>query len=274
LTNITLESLVERIYSEAGFEIFFHVCERPELNDFYINSPTKHGSHVNYIRAIYKLKKPIERIYSILDQSSGDMRFDVCSRTLQTSYLGNIYRISDGFDIVASGQLKPRKETEYTVKKRLSPGVAFWYKLFRLKTPEESRYEIKYSGDVPLSKLIETSNNEPAYFISMTLRADINDDNNRSGEPPKLNIICNRELATAINDFIFENPDRYMDFIRMVLPKEKFPNVRKGIVDKVMSPTKIYFVNTRTIETLIESDSYNPREYYYQQCNKREIKNK
>ncbi len=102
---------------------------------------------------------------------------------------------------------------------------------------------------VGISDLVNVDTPGMPYFVRLTIRAEIRDAANRiSPGYPSLTVLADKRLCEDILRYLELNPERYMDFIKQVLPSDKFPKVNKGIIEKAVPSDVIIFLDAGTID--------------------------
>ncbi|MBW2975010.1 methyltransferase domain-containing protein [Candidatus Woesearchaeota archaeon] len=246
--------LIQRIKEEAGFEVYFHSSYSSRLNDWHDNK----GDATNYIRAVYNLRKPSKGAYSpYMDD-------------IMEKMAGGVPGYDTDFDVVVYGLLpkktRIKKETGYTRtewEKEKMEGK--WGKLgLKKKKPvfkKEYREEDAYIEPQPLSDLVKTGNDNKAYFVKLTIGAEVRDN---SGNPrarwfPSLNIAADENLTKGIVDYLMKNPKDYLDFIKEIVPRSEFPNVNKHMIDKAKLHKSIVFLPSDRIDKTRETMGSNKK---------------
>lgn len=239
---VKIQDLVERIRNESGFEVFVGSGGREDLNDWHDGE----GDKLNYIRAICNLKNPSTNV----DVGSKISR--AVWTTLGGAPGGEPYR-EHNLNVVSYGLLPKEKKvpvasiTYQDTEKR--EGLLGRLGLTKQERKEMPRTKTIYDGSQPLNDIVNTDNSGDAYFINLTIRADILDDRKRICPiPPSLTILGDKDFITTIVSYLEDNPNDYMNIISSVLMQEKFPNVHKGIVEKAETPNTIVFIDADKIE--------------------------
>jgi len=229
-----LTELVSRIEKEAGFELYLFASAlrlSQEINDF--------GSSQNtYARAIHNLVEPDTGLRTKIESA---VHVSVGGR-LGDSDLSNL-------EIVAYGLLP--KKVQKTVKQNqwvTQKSSKLWGLAGKLGFEKTCYQPVDvsatfYEGSQPLSDVVKVNNDNQAHYVTLTIAAN---SLAVTGQRPTLTIVADKELATQIVTYLSENPNHYYDFIRAVLPKEKFPNSNK-ILDRIEPATRIGFLDSDSL---------------------------
>lgn len=225
-----LTTLVDRIEKQTGFIVYAVGGGRPDLNDWL---PDK---KYNYVRALYNLKTPETQADSLV----------IGVRKAIGGAAGN----KTDFNVVAYGLLPAQKIISEKVPSETRKKVGLLGRLGLTEKIGETTNEKKvYEGSQKLSEVIEKDDESDAYFVSMTIRADISDDYKRiSPNFPALTIVGNYDIINDIVRYLENNPKDYMKFVKSVLPDNKFPKVNKGIIAESLSAKSLVFLEADKID--------------------------
>jgi hypothetical protein len=227
---VQLTELIDAIKKEAGFEVYVHSAGRADLNDW-----TPEDAD-NYTRAIHNLRNPTPM--SISDCEVKDA-------------IGGIVGCKTDFGVVAYGLLPSAeahiaqfRHTFIKTNSLVEANKAAMEVAYKMGTSSE----ISYKGSQELSQIINTDNKNKAYFVSLTISADIFDVYGRGPMPPALTIIGDHELSSEIVEYLENNPQDYMKFIKLVLPQNQFPCVNNGIIARAKPAKSIVFLDANKID--------------------------
>jgi len=227
---VQLTELIDAIKKEAGFEVYVHSAGRADLNDW-----TPEDAD-NYTRAIHNLRNPTPM--SISDCEVKDA-------------IGGIVGCKTDFGVVAYGLLPSAeahiaqfRHTFIKTNSLVEANKAAMEVAYKMGASSE----ISYNGSQELSQIINTDNKNKAYFVSLTISADIFDVYGRGPMPPALTIIGDHELSSEIVEYLENNPQDYMKFIKLVLPQNQFPCVNNGIIARAKPAKSIVFLDADKID--------------------------
>lgn len=219
----SLKDLIERIEKEAGIEVYAHAVGRPDLNDWLPDES-------NYIRAQRNLRNPKPDCYSKIPIHTG--HYDSNKERYPKPY---------EFDFVLYGSIIDEKTISEEVE--VKEGMLGLIGLKKSKEVTRTIYEPR-----ALSEVINTDNQNPAYFVSMTIRTDISDELGRPCQYPWVSIVGDKNLISDIVEYLMANPKEYVNFIQNVLPEKEFPIVNKQMVSKIKPSESILFVDVDKID--------------------------
>jgi len=227
---VQLTKLIDKIKKEAGFEVDVLACDRKDLNDW------RSEDSSNYTRAIHNLRNPTPMSYSDNEVKNA---------------IGGTNDHKTDFEVVAYGLLPSAKEyvTAFrtTFIKTNSWGEA---NKAAVKVAYTTSEEDAYKGSQELSQVINTDSKDKAHFVKLTIRADIFDGYGRGPMPPVLTIIGDHKLSSEIVEYLENNPQDYMKFIKLVLPQNQFPRVNNGIIAKAEPAKSIVFLDADKMDKI------------------------
>ncbi|MBI2140469.1 hypothetical protein HYU14_06085 [Candidatus Woesearchaeota archaeon] len=147
----------------------------------------------------------------------------------------------------------------YNIK--MPPGAPFRvadHQLPSVDLPRDQQPDALYYGPIKdvskkkewkLSELLQRGDGEDAFFLSIIFHADIGNE----GQPlpgrkmlnPEITILGNQEVVLEAENYIQAHPAELLEFIKMLFPKKEFPNVNKGIIEKINLTKKLLIVDFR-----------------------------
>ena len=238
--NFGLISLVETIRREAGFIVYAHAGGRGELNDIPAGARlSEHWGYQFYTRCFYgiKLQKG--------DWSYTGDQIEIATNKAFGDIPGKglvVPNYHDDFDVVTFGVLPVCRQVSYIATE--SVRKSFWKAGFIRKKEGKQYRDSKLVYGAPLNEFIESKENSPVCYVRFTIRAKILDSGGRGGAWPSLTIVCDNSLKERIITYNLY-PKLYDTFIDLLVDKNNFPNVNKGILDKREAPgDKIIFFET------------------------------
>ncbi len=195
-----LSPLVKLINREGGFQLLAHAVGRPDLND------GNYGDGSGYIRAAHKI--PQEKSYT----------------PIEYQVQGIVLRIAEkckDSELVVYGQLTK----SVTEKTRGFLGMG--------------KKDVSVRKRRRLSDILDTTNNDDAYYMRLSVNAVVIDGVGRSATEvhPSLTIIADKDLIIKTISYLRENPTDYQAFVKRILPNKKYPRVNAGILDRI-EPTE------------------------------------
>jgi len=200
-------SLADKVRARAGFELFFHAGDRPDLNDY--SGPDVRG--FGYTRGIHNIKEP----YKVTEYSSGSGGvFPTCALD---------------FDAVVYGKLSHHYDETLYLRRRMGGFLGF---LGIMEEYPNVEHRVRHCQ---LSELITPPATGDAFYVQMLIRLarPLPDSSGRIGPPPTLTTACSSELAKEIIGHLAANPTQYYRLIRMLLPRDSFPNINEKMLDTV-----------------------------------------
>jgi len=228
---VQLTELTDAIKKEAGFEVYVHSAGRADLNDW-----TPEDAD-NYTRAIHNLRNPTP-----MSISDNEVK----------KAIGGIVDCKTDFGVVAYGLLPSAeahiaqfRHTFIKTNSLVEANKAAMEVAYKMGAPRKGE---GCEGSQELSQVISTDSKDNAYFVCLTIGADIFDGYGRGPMPPTLTIIGDHKLSSEIVEYLENNPQDYMKFIKLVLPQNQFPRVNDGII-AIAKPTKsIVFLDADKID--------------------------
>lgn len=244
-----LNELVDLVNNTGGFVVDIWIGRRDDLNDWPKGlSPSETEKY--YTRAMRNCKgNHIQKIsgYTTYEKSLG----------------GSIGK--NEFNVVSYGPLLEKKKVTEKIPKTVEgteiKGFWLWKREVLVEHIEYEDNEKEVYEEQPLSNILNTENNEIAYFVQLTIKSEIRDSKNPklgrlSPEHPKLTIVGNQRLILNIVGFLKENPNKYMNFVKALLPQSEFPNVNRGIIDISEDFNSIVFLDAENKESFPRRDGY------------------
>ncbi|MBU1019875.1 MAG: hypothetical protein KJ847_01565 [Firmicutes bacterium] len=250
-----LPDLIERIRKEAGFEVYIWAADRYDLNDW---PEQQNESQDNYTRAVSNL----------INLNPGKSNFDSFINSTTCEAIGGFAGFDNDFNVVAYG-LFPRmgyfEEEElterYVEKKKKGFAGFLGFKEWVPVEGIEKITKLKCYGSIPLSKIVSSQDDGDAYFVRLTIKSDILDaPGRRMITYPSLTIIGSQDLVKTIVEYLENNPEEYMEFIKSALPAEEFPNVNKGIIDISQPFDRLVFLDANKIDCSLDTKGVPNRE--------------
>ncbi len=210
------------IENEAGWELYCWAPGRRDWNDF--------GK--GYVKAVHNLKGP---------QNNG-------SSGIASDYvwpLAGKHHRDEFYDVIAYGSLKRPVERKLERVKSAGGTSRVFRRILGLQPKKEIVTETVYEEQF-LGEILEKTSypEDTAVFMSMTLSGQLKDGGGRPIDKPSLTIVGNRKLITACCEYLWGNPRDYVSFLKELAPREKFPNINKGILDKIITGKSLYFFDT------------------------------
>ena len=92
-----------------------------------------------------------------------------------------------------------------------------------------------------LSDVVTTDQDAKAHFIRLTINSDILDGGGRGCGLPFVTIVADGVLKVEVWNYLMNNPGKYMEFVRGLLPVSEFPNINRGILDVAQPLREIWY---------------------------------
>jgi len=224
-----LRELTDKLREQTGFEVFqFGRIEG--ISDF-------DDSMDCYTRAVHNLRNP-------------EKGYDTTIQRATRIYTGGDTSSVKDFNVASYGLLPKKtetfKDTYEQVKRKGLPGLLGLKKTISAGQ-RVSRTDFKDSQ--PLSDIITVDSDLPAHFTRFTFKTNIRDKSGRPCSNPSFTMICDEGLMKQTIKYLKDHPQEYLEFLEQMLPRSKYPNVRKGILDKADEIKKILFLKAEKVPT-------------------------
>ena len=206
-------------------------------------------------------------------------------RDLATSYSGIVNPSISAIesDVIQYGPLRvlTRKEIPKPPAEReeIAPGIRGLLGM-RQKMIIEQKPEVKYNvNEVPIGSVLEDTSkvnpSDKAFSALFRIRADVRDSAGRGGAVPLLTVVSDHPTLAMILDFVCANPGSYYRLLREIVPRDRFPKVNAGILDKAIPGKRIIIVNSSNVKEGYEKGEWEleKSEEFYEGIAMRDEKN-
>jgi len=250
------EKLTKKLREEAGFEVYVWLAGRNDLNDGDRQELDTYVRASNNLRSefsgySYDSGLPIEKKIMPRDILPNDrlnikyqkaMIFDGIYNDFPEFFSGRVeWKPRYKSKVFMIGNEKEIEEIKYEKQKLIETrkikregllSVVSPYKKINIETEKDVPVPEKKKVRVPikLDNIIENYNEESAYVMLMDIRPPVNIE----GRYPTcmwVGVVAGKTLMEDTVSYLLENSDKYIDVIKGFIPKDKFPNVNKHLLE-------------------------------------------